>query len=60
MTKPGTLHLSTVKSLDKCHFLPGGGGGGGRLPKVRGVRYFSEIRREDQKVFLIKKGGSLF
>ena len=46
---------ATGKIQRKCHFLPGGGapenwGGSGTL---------SKIKRGDQKIFQIKKGGSL-
>ena len=53
--KTSKLVEKTPQSLGKCHFLPGGGppenwGGSGTL---------SKIKRGDQKIFQIKKGGSL-
>ena len=41
--------------LGKCYFLPGGG-----LLKIGGgIRYFFLDQKGDQKIFQIKKGGSL-
>ena len=41
-----------IKSLGKCHFLPGGG-----APENWGIRYFFLDQKGDQKIFSNKKGG---